>query len=175
VSGVTFPTGSWYVPASTQSTAILKKLADEKGLPAVAVNVSAGTATPLRPIRVGLWDQYGGSMPSGWTRWLFEQFEFPFEVVYPQRLDAGNLKDQFDVLVFVDGGIPGPAAGAAATASRRFGNEAADDLPAEFKSMTGRVTVEKTVPQIKAFLEAGGRVVTIGSSTALARHLGLPV
>ena len=52
-------------------------------------------------------------MPSGWTRWLFEQFEFPFEVVYPQRLDAGNLKAQFDALVFVDGGIPGPAAGAA--------------------------------------------------------------
>src|SRR5262249_27524406 len=59
--------------------------------------------------------------------------------------------------------------------SRRFGNEAADDLPAELKSMTGRVTVEKTIPQIKAFLEAGGRVVAIGSSTTLARHLGLPV
>ena len=41
--------------------------------------------------------------------------------------------------------------------------------------MTGRDTVEKTVPQIKAFLEAGGRVVTIGSSTALAGYLGLPV
>ena len=175
VAGTTYPSGSWYVPAGTASTTILKKLADEKGLPAIAVSSGPGTATPLKPIRVGLWDQYGGSMPSGWTRWMFEQFEFPFEVVYPQRLDAGNLKDQFDVLVFVDGGIPGPAAGAASTASRRFGNEAADDLPAEFKSMTGRVTIEKTVPQLKAFLEAGGRVVTIGSSTALAGYLGLPV
>jgi hypothetical protein len=174
-AGVTFPVGSWYVPANAQSTAILRKLADDKGLPAIAVNVGPGVATPLRPIKVGLWDQYGGSMPSGWTRWMFEQFEFPFEVVYPQRLDAGNLKSQFDVLVFVDGGIPGPAAGAASTASRRFGNEAADDLPAEYKSMTGRVTVDKTIPQIKAFLEAGGRVVAIGSSTALGRHLGLAV
>ena len=41
--------------------------------------------------------------------------------------------------------------------------------------MTGRVSVDKTVPQLKAFLEAGGRVVTIGGSTSLARHLGLPV
>ncbi len=174
-NGVTYPTGSWYVPSNGPATAILKKLADEKGLPTAAVNVGSGAATLLRPVRVGLWDQYGGSMPSGWTRWLFEQFEFPFEVVYPQRLDAGNLKEQFDALIFVDGGIPGPAAGAAATASRRFGNEAADDLPAELKSMTGRVTVEKTIPQLKAFLEAGGRIVTIGSSTALARHLGLPL
>ena len=39
-------------------------------------------------------DQYGGSMPSGWTRWLLEQFEFPFEVVYPQALDAGNLSSR---------------------------------------------------------------------------------
>ena len=171
----TYPAGSWYVASNAVSTTILKQLADKKGLPAAAVNVGPGTASLVQPVRVGLWDQYGGSMPSGWTRWMFEQFEFPFEVVYPQRLDAGNLKDQFDVLVFVDGGIPGPAAGAAATASRRFGAEAADDLPAEFKSMTGRVTVEKTLPQLKAFLEAGGRVVAIGSSTALARHLGLPV
>ena len=35
--------------------------------------------------------------------------------------------------------------------------------------------MDKTVPQLKAFLEAGGRVVTIGSSTSLAQHLGLPV
>jgi zinc carboxypeptidase len=174
-NGVTYPRGSWYVASNGQSTAILKRLVDEKGLPVAAVASGAGSATPLRPIRVGLWDQYGGSMPSGWTRWMFEQFEFPFEVVFPQRLDAGNLREQFDVLVFVDGGIPGPAGGAAATASRRFGNEAADDLPAEFKSMTGRVTLEKTVPQLKSFLEAGGRVVTIGSSVVLARHLGLPV
>ena len=175
IGSTRFPTGSWYVASSPASIAILTKLADEKGLPATAVNVGPGTALPVQPVRIGLWDQYGGSMPSGWTRWMFEQFEFPFEVVYPQRLDEGNLKQQFDVLVFVDGGIPGPAAGAAATANRRFGAEAAEDLPAEYKATTGRVTVEKTVPQIKAFLEAGGRVVAIGSSTALARHLGLPV
>ena len=44
----------------------------------------------LKPVRVGLWDRYGGSMPSGWTRWLLEQFEFPFQVVYPPELDKGG-------------------------------------------------------------------------------------
>src|SRR5262249_5827624 len=39
----------------------------------------------------------------------------------------------------------------------------------------GSVTVATTVPQIKKFLEAGGTVIAIGSSTALAGHLGLPV
>ena len=129
----------------------------------------AGT-TALRPIRIGLWDQYGGSMPSGWTRWMFEQFEFPFEVVYPPRLDAGNLNSQFDVLVFVDGGIPRPArAEPPPRHRRRFGTEAPDDIPAEYRDRIGRVTVEKTVPQIKSFLENGGRIIAIGTSIIARR------
>jgi hypothetical protein len=74
VSGVTYPAGSWYAPASAPATAILKKLVDDKGLPVVPIDASPGSAIPLRPVRVGLWDQYGGSMPSGWTPWMFEQF-----------------------------------------------------------------------------------------------------
>ena len=172
-NGTTYPAGSWYVPAGGQASAVLARLAEEKGLPAAAVSVAPGTTATLTPVRVGLWDQYGGSMPSGWTRWILEQFEFPFQVVYPQRLDAGNLKDQFDVLVFVDGAIP---AGQGGGGQGGFGGGApAADIPQEFRAMTGRVTVDKTVPQLKAFLEAGGRIVTIGGSTSLARHLGLAV
>ena len=173
VNGTSYPAGSWYVPAGGQATTVLGKLAADKGLPVAAVSVAPGATIALTPIRVGLWDQYGGSMPSGWIRWVLEQFEFPFQVVYPQRLDAGNLKDQFDVLVFVDGAIP---AGQGGGGQGGFGGGApAADIPEEFRAMTGRVTVDKTVPQLKAFLEAGGRVVTIGGSTSLARHLGLPV
>src|ERR687887_730149 len=86
---------------------MVKRVAAERGESFDAVPAKPTVdAMKLRPVRIGLWDQYGGSMPSGWTRWLFEQYEFPFEVVYPQTLDAGNLNAKFDVLVFVDGGIP---------------------------------------------------------------------
>ena len=174
-NGTTYPAGSWYVPAGGQASAVLGKLALEKGLPAAAVSAAPGTTVALAPVRVGLWDQYGGSMPSGWTRWILEQFEFPFQVVYPQRLDAGNLKDQFDVLVFVDGAIPASQGGGGQGGQGGFGGGTPADLPEEFRAMTGRVTLDKTVPQLKAFLEAGGRIVTIGGSTSLARHLGLAV
>src|SRR5688572_6424783 len=50
-------------------------------------------------------------MPSGWTRLLLENFEFPFEVVYPPMLDAGNLRAKYDVLVFNDSGLVGPGGG----------------------------------------------------------------
>jgi len=36
---------------------------------------------------------------------VFEQYEFPFSVVYTQEIDAGNLRAKYDVLVFVDGAI----------------------------------------------------------------------
>jgi hypothetical protein len=176
--GRTYPVGTMYIPARATTVAILQKLATEKGLTFDAVAATPGLEVmKLKPVRIGLWDQYGGSMPSGWTRWIFEQFEFPYEVVFPQALDAGNLNAKFDVLVFVDGGIPerDPSPGAGQTGGGFGAQPAAESVPPEFRGALGRVTVAKTVPEIKKFIENGGTVVTIGSSTSLAYHLGLPV
>ncbi len=99
--------GALFVPATAAALPILQRVAAEKGLRVEAsASPAPGDATRLRSMRVGLWDVYGGSMPSGWTRWLLEQFEFPFEVVYQKGLDAGNLAGRFDVLIFVDGAFP---------------------------------------------------------------------
>jgi hypothetical protein len=93
VNGKTYPVGTMYIPAKATTLPILQKVAADKGLTfdAVASAPSGNPMMRLKPVRIGLWDQYGGSMPSGWTRWLFEQYEFPFEVVFPNTLDAGNL------------------------------------------------------------------------------------
>jgi hypothetical protein len=166
-----------FIPAKATTLPVLQKVAADKGLTFDAVAARpAGDAMKLKPVRIGLWDQYGGSMPSGWTRWLFEQYEFPFEVVFPGTLDAGNLNAKYDVLVFVDGGIPERDAAAGGGRGGGFGAQpAAETIPAEFRGWLGRVTVSKTVPELKKFAENGGTVLTIGSSTVLGRHLGLPV
>ena len=49
------------------------------------------------------------------------------------------------------------------------------EIPDEYKTWTGRLTVEKSVPQLKTFLEAGGTIVTVGTSANLAYDLNLPV
>jgi len=99
-------TGAIWVPASAGARPVLERGAKELGVAVHAVaKTPAGEALKLKPIRIGLCDQYGGSITSGWTRWLFEQYEFPFQVVYPPALDAGDLKSKFDVLVFPDGAI----------------------------------------------------------------------
>jgi hypothetical protein len=51
--------------------------------------------------RIALWDTYGGSMPSGWVRWLMEQYRFDAEIIYAKDIDAGDLKKKYDVIIFV--------------------------------------------------------------------------
>jgi hypothetical protein len=175
-NGRTYPAGTFYVPASGNARQILERTVQDRGITAEAVGARpTGEAMELQPVRIALWDRYGGSMPSGWTRWIMEQFEFPFEVVYPQRLDAGDLDDDFDVLVFVDGAIPEPPNGGGGGGGGGGDDDDDDDIPEEFRHMLGSVSAERTIPQIREFLEQGGTVITIGSSTALAAHLGLPV
>jgi hypothetical protein len=177
-NGKQYPPGTMYIPARPSTAAIVQKAAADKGLSFDAVpSRPQGDALKLKPVRIGLWDQYGGSMPSGWTRWIFEQYEFPFEVVYPQMLDAGNLNARYDVLVFVDGAIPerDPSTGPGPGSGGAGGQPPAESIPAEFRAWLGRVSVAKTVPELKKFVENGGTVLTIGSSTALGHHLGLPI
>ena len=173
-NGKTYPAGTFYVRSRGNNTrTLVNRIAQELG-----VNFDASpapTTAPVRPARIGLWDQFGGSMDAGWARWILEQFEYPFDRVFPQQLDAGNLNAKYDVLVFVGGGIP--AAGRAGGAGG--GGAAAappTDIPAEYQSHVGRVSVETTLPQIEQFIRNGGTVVTIGSSAPnLAAFLKLPL
>ena len=75
-------------------------------------------------------------------------------------------------MVFVGGAIPSPNRGGGEFGGRVPSN---DELPTEYRAQTGRITTEKSIPQLKTFLEAGGSIVTIGSSANLAYQLKLPV
>jgi hypothetical protein len=210
--------GTIWTPTCAAGTAILQQGAANLGVTATAIPSSpTGDMLKLKPIRVGLYDQYGGIMPSGWLRWLLEQFEFPFEVVYPQTLDAGDLRSKFDVLVFTDGayrapnfaggrgggggggatgaapggasggrgGIAGDIPGGAAPGAigsiaptgggRGGGGGEQINVPEQYRAWQGRISAERTIPQLQKFLEAGGSVVTVGSSTGIAELLGLPL
>jgi hypothetical protein len=170
-------TGAIWVPASAAAKTVLEKSARDIGVPVHAVaKAPSGDAMKLKPIRIGLYDNYGGSMPSGWTRWLFEQYEFPFQVIFPAALDAGDLKSKFDVIVFTDGAIRRGGVGGRGGGGGGFGGPPDPaTIPAEYQTMLGRISDDQTMPQLKKFVESGGSIVTIGSSTSLAEVFGIPV
>jgi hypothetical protein len=170
-------TGAIFITARPTTKAILDKAALDLGLnfTAVTTRPSGATYKLTRP-RIGLFDQYGGSMPSGHLRWLLEQFEFEFERVFPQTLDAGNLKAKYDVLLFPDGAIPETDGGGGGFGGGGGGRQPnASDVPEEYRAHLGRVTIKSTVPKLKEFAEAGGVVVAMGGSAVLGHHIGLPV
>jgi hypothetical protein len=169
-------TGVIFITARPSTLGVLKTAATDLGLSFSGVTQKpTGALYRLNAPRIGLWDQYGGSMPSGWVRFLLEQFEFPFEVVYPQALDAGDLKSRFDVLLFPAGGIPARDGGGGGFGGGGGGGGQPIDVPDEYRDRLGRVTVKQTVPRLKEFVEAGGAIVAFGGSAVLGQHLGLPV
>jgi zinc carboxypeptidase len=175
VDGKEYPAGTFFVASKSTTRPLLEKLARELGTPFVGVGRSPADIAPaLKPVRVGLWDRYGGSMPAGWTRMILEQFEFPFQVVYPPQLDRGGLKEMFDVIVFVDGAMPGRG-GAGGFRPKEKGPDRKDAIPEEYRGRSGSVTADITVPHLKEFLKEGGTILTIGSSTNLATLVGVPL
>jgi hypothetical protein len=166
-------TGAIWVPASTAALPVLRQGSVDLGIAVFAVaQAPSGDAFRIPRVRIGLYDQYGGLMPSGWTRWIFEQYEFPFEMVYPQTLDAGNLKSRFDVLVFPDGAM---GTGRGGRGGGRGGQIDPQSVPEEYRGSIGRISEDKTIPQIRQFVDSGGAVITVGGSTRIAELLGVPL
>ncbi len=172
VNGTVYPAGTFYVAAA--SLPVLEKSAADLGVSFVGTSAMPAGAVKLKPERIALYDQYGGSMPSGWTRYELEQFEFPYSLVYPKDLDAGNLKSKFDVLILPSGAQIRGANGAGGFGGRGGGRSTAN-VPAQYQHMLGSMTAEKTLPQLEQFLNDGGTIISVGSAASLAYELGLPL
>jgi hypothetical protein len=188
VPGAVGQQGAFFVATKPSTQAAVTKIAGDLGVSFEGIATAPpASAMKLHKMRVALADQYGGSMPSGWTRFLFEQFEFPFEVVYPKTIDAGNLVSKYDVIVFPSGvgptapsegaGRGGRGGGGRGGGGRGAGGAATTpDIPAEFLPMVGSYTTAQSVPALKQFVEAGGTIIGVGRSASnLASIFDLPV
>ena len=170
--GAEHAAGTFFISGAGADAASVVAMAAELGIDFVGLeSAPSGRAFELTAPRIALGDFYGGSMPSGWTRLILEDFEFDFDVVFPPDLEQGNLIDRFDVLVLEDGAVPMPGR----DAGRMMPPEFAATVPDEFRGRIGPFTSATTAPAVLDFIRAGGTVVAIGSSTNLAYHAGLPV
>jgi hypothetical protein len=191
-NGKTYPAGAFYVTASAASTPIVQKGAQDLGVNVDATgDRPAANATKLATRRIALWDTATGSMPSGWTRFLLERFEFPFTVVCGAGFDDSALRSKYDVIImpsgaaFRAGGGGGrggggdegsaQAQGRPSTGSGQ-GRPADPDLRNLCDVSTGTGTGATADANVKKFVEAGGVVVAAGGSArTIADLLDLPV
>jgi hypothetical protein len=158
--GTTYPAGSWLIRGVNRSS--MDSLASELSLSigATGGNVSAETYR-IQPLKVALYKSWMANMDEGWTRWLLEQFEFPFTNIHDAEVRAGELGKRFDVIVIPSQSKEGVV----------HGHRKGTHLP----QYVGGIT-EAGVRNIRAFIEGGGTLVTLNNACLFAiDELGLPV
>jgi len=144
------------------SEVILGEVAEQTGVDftAVATEPEAGLHDVKR-MRVGMFHRYrGGNMDEGWTRFLLEQFAFPYTSLQPEEINKGNLGASYDVIVIPDDSTA-MITGEEEEASPYW---PAQNYPPEY--MTG--IDEEGVKALTTFVENGGMLVTLGEATEFA-------
>ncbi|WP_332911762.1 hypothetical protein [Algoriphagus boritolerans] len=89
----------------------LETITKSYGIKAVVRKGIPAGSKEVKPSRIALYDYYGGSMPSGWVRWMMEQYHFDYQQIFPQEIDGGDLNEKYDVILFIGPGIPGASGG----------------------------------------------------------------
>ncbi len=156
-------------------TAVLRAAARATGVDFSPLEADVAEASrPVSRARIGMYRRYyGGNMDEGWTRWLLERFGFPYERLEDERIRAGGLAADFDVILLPEDSpeiMKGPEAGDGEMSAgyRRY----LEGFPPEYRSGFGREGVEA----LEAFVEAGGTLLTFAEAGELAiEAFDLPV
>jgi hypothetical protein len=163
--------GTFWIPAgASTSTEAIQALVTEFGLPFTAAAAApAGPMTQLKPLRVGLYRRFsGGNIDEGWTRFLFDKWEFPYARVDADEIKKGGLNAKYDALVFADDTLRAIAGGAEPAA----GPYTNAGYPPEFNKTLGNTGVDA----LKEFVRDGGSLVLMDHATELAiQRFGIPV
>jgi hypothetical protein len=123
--------------------------------------LAPGEVLELARPRLGLYQAWGGNMDEGWTRWLFEAFEFPYATVRDADIRAGRLRKTLDVIVLPD-----------ATYDDMLSGLGPGTMPADY---TGGMTA-RGIANLYDFVAEGGTLVTLGRASQLPiTGFGLPI
>jgi hypothetical protein len=126
-----------------------------RGLGIDARAVLAAPAEPgrkLRPVRLAFYAPWQPNMDEGWTRWLLEQYEFPYARLRAAELKAGKLNERFDAVLLAD----------QSKTSLLRGIDTQWTRP-EHRGGLG----PEGVAALKDFVRGGGTLITLGSSSLL--------
>jgi hypothetical protein len=103
--------------------------------------------------RIGLYKSYVPAIDEGWTRWLLDDFGFAYQNVLNLDVEAGNLRQRFDVIVFPD-----------QPASQIASGFEAGTMPQEYIGGLSK----KAASNLKNFAEQGGTLVFLNHSANYA-------
>ena len=163
LSGQTLPPGSFFVKPANGLSAKIAELAKKWSFTAISADGSGLPSDVLSPLsnpRIGLYEPWGGVMDAGWTRLILEQWELEFKTLRHTDILAGNLANNYDIILFPDG----------MNAERILNGNS--NWPEKYQGGIG----ENGKDNLTAFVNNGGTITTFGrTSMALVSLLDLPI
>ncbi len=159
VGGHFFPRGSFVLRGSADSLRRWAARADRRRVPHATLPVDhASRLVPIRLLRIALYQSWVPSIDEGWTRWILEQYGFPFRVLHDSDVRSGAL-DSVDVFIIPHARPESIAKG-----------WSADRMPPEYAGGLG----EQGLERVRQFVQRGGTLVLFGSAVESAdRFLGV--
>jgi hypothetical protein len=174
---MTFAAGTFVVPASAADT--LKPLARQLGLDLVALTAQPKVAMHNAGLpRVAMFSTWAGTQDVGWVRYAFDQYKVPYELIFKERVLKGNLRADYDVLLVPNQmrttkalitDIPKGKIPLAYVKSDKF--KFLGDYGSS-EDITGGMGAAG-VAEMQKFAEAGGLLVTLGTSSFLPADMGI--
>jgi hypothetical protein len=167
-AGRSHPAGTWIIDPNGVDAGRVTAVAKDLSLRFTALDARPSVPVlELDPIHIGLYRSWVANMDEGYTRWLFEQYEFPFENITDADVRAGRLNGRFNVIV-----LPSePNARPMSTNVRQdrairniLEGYAPGTVPPQY---TGGIT-EAGAENLRRFVEAGGTLVCLGTSSLFA-------
>ena len=111
--------------------------------------------------RLALYEPWGGNMDAGWTRWVLDQYEFPYTHLRGADLRSGDLHERFDVIILPE-----------MNSIRLIQGLRAPNVRPEYRDGIGAPGIHNLL----RFVDEGGTLITLGNTAAFAiEHLGVPL
>ncbi len=121
----------------------------------------------LKKPRLALYEPWVVNMDLGWTQWVLDTYKVPYTMIHNEDLQAGNLRDKFDTILFAtqsaDSIMHGIRAGMPDAGTSSSSRRAPALQRPEF---TGGIGAKGAVA-LDEFVQTGGTMITFGAATGL--------
>jgi Zinc carboxypeptidase len=95
------PGGVPYVSAAAKSD-VWKHAVEGFEVVTVAAPKTPVFSTGINRPRLGIYQSYDPSMDEGWTRYILDQYEFPYTKLHNAEIKGGRLRQKYDAIILPD-------------------------------------------------------------------------